>query len=294
MTTGFLRPHAVGFAMASLLASTPAAAEGSPLVWLSREISPAPPHAMRRVSSAGAYLLEMNVTTARAVASSQSFWDVTVGVSTYSVSNAESLSEELAFVGTVGGGTGGLEGQLDARFLVGWRGYVTDWQGPFVRIGAEDRQFGSFLTFVSLPAGRIGYEIIDNGLALDVGLEGAFDASATYGVYSGAPRDVSDSPTFGAFAWLVARPVQVGIRWDRLVPHNDGLLGGTPIDDLGTNGCIGWWRRALFVCANFEVTSGPAALPTTSSLFGTTAFSQTLSVGIGFVGSRAEAPRHAM
>jgi hypothetical protein len=285
--------HAAAFAIALLLACTRAAGDAPAPPAFSREISPAPPRAMHRASSAGWFLLGVSAETARAVASSRDAWGVTGGLWTYGVANVERFSTETGLGAAIGGGQSGLQGQLDCRFLIGWRGYVTDWQGPFVRVGAESQVFGSFLSFLSAPAGVVGYELVDSRVAFDVGLHGAFAARGGYGVYSGASRDVSDSPVFGAYAWMIAGPVQTGIRWDRLWPHNQGPLGQAPIDDLRTSACVAAGRFALMLCANLDIASGPAAVPSTPALFGTTGIEQSVSLGFGGVGSHAMAPGHS-
>jgi hypothetical protein len=284
---------AAAFAIAPLLVCARAAGDPPVSPAVSREISPAPARAMRRTSNAGWLLLGVRAETARAVASSHDSWGVTGGLWAYGVTNVEGVSTETGLAAAIGGGRNGLQGQLDLRFLIGWRGYVTDWQGPFVRVGVASQYFGSFLSFVSAPAGVVGYELVENRVALDVGVHGAFAASGGYDVYNGASRDVSDSPMFGAYAWMIAGPVQAGIRWDRLWPHDQGPLGATPIDDLGTSTCVAAGRFALVVCANLDITSGPAAVPAIPALFGTTEVVQSISLGLGGVVAHAVAPPHA-
>jgi hypothetical protein len=282
--------HAAASAIALLLASTRAAGDGPAPPAVSREISPAPRRAMHRASSAKLLLLGVSAQTSRAVASSQDGWGVTGGLWTSGIANVEGLSSETALAAAIGGGQGGLRGQLDARFLLGWRGYVTDWQGPFVRIGPEIQSLGSFLSFLSAPAGVVGYELVANRVAFDVGLHGAFIADGSYGVYKDASRDLSDSPVFGAYAWMISGPAEAGVRWARFWPHNQGPLGQTPIDDLRTSACLAARRFALILCANLDITSGPAAIPATPALFGTTGIVQSIALGFGGVGSRAVAP----
>jgi hypothetical protein len=248
---------------------------------------------MYRASSASLFLVGVSARTSRAIGSSQDGWGVTGGLWTYGVTSVEGLSTETGLAAAIGGGRGGLRGQLDARFLIGWRGYVTDWQGPFVRVGAESQLFGSFLSILSAPAAVVGYELAENGVAFDVGLHGAFAVSGGYGVYSGASRDVSDSPVFGAYAWMITGPAQAGIRWDRLLPHNQGPLGQAPIDDLRTSACVAAGRFALILCANLDLTSGPAAIPVVPALFKATGIVQSISLGFGGVGSHAMAPPHS-
>ncbi len=285
--------HAPAFAIARLLACTRAAGDTPVPPAVSQEISPAPPRAMHRASVADSFLVGVNTEITRAVASSQNGWGVTGGLWAYRVANVEGLSTETGLAAAIGGGQGGLRGQLVARYLIGWRGYVTDWQGPFVRVGAESQSFVSYLSFLSAPAGVVGYEFIKDRVAFDVGLHGAFAASGGYGVYSGASRDVSDSPVFGVYGWMIAGTVQAGIRWDRLWPHDQGPLGRAPIDDVVTSTCLGARRFALIVCANLDIASGPVAVPGTPALFGTTAIVQSISLGFGDVGSHAVAPPHS-
>jgi hypothetical protein len=235
----------------------------------------------------------VNTETTRAVASSQEGWGVTGGLWAYGVTNVEGISIETGFAAAIGGGQGGLRGQLVGRYLIGWRGYVTDWQGPFVRVGAESQSFVSYLSYLSAPVGVVGYEFVDKRVAFDVGLHGAFAASGGYGVYRGASRDVSDSPVLGIYAWMIAGPAQAGIRWDRLWPHDEGPLGRAPIDDVVTSACLATGRFALIVCGNLDIASGPAAVPGAPVLFGTTAIVQSITLGFGAVGSRAVAPPHS-
>jgi len=284
--------QAAGFTIAAFLAASRAAGDPPVSQAASQEISPPPPRAMHRVSNAGALFLGVSAASARAVATSSDTWSVTGGISGCRVANLEWRSTEANFAAAIGGGRGGLTGQLDGRLLFGWRGYVTDWQGPFVRVGYEGRLFGSSLPFLSIPAGVVGYEVIDGRIALDVGLHGAFAESAFYGVYRGASRDVSDSPLFGAYAWMIAPPIQAGLLWDRLSPHDSGPLGHAPIDDVRTSACIAAGRFALLMCANLELTSGPAVVPTGSALFGTAAVVESISIGLGGLTSHAEAPSH--
>jgi hypothetical protein len=282
--------HLGALAVALALTSGHAGAEQPAFPWMSREISPAPPRSMRRVSSAALFLVGLGLERSRAVSSSRDGWAITAGVSTIGVGNVEGLSTETALGAAIGGGPGGLVGLLDGRYLVGWRGYVTDWQGPFVRVGGETRAFGSFLPLLSVPDVVAGYEVIGRGLALDVGLHGAFALGAGYQIYSGASRDVSDSPVLGAYGWLIAHPVQVGLRWDRLWPHNDTSLGHDPIDDVRASACVATGRFVLVLCANLDMVSGPAPLSAGPALFQTTGFAQSISVGFGAIGASAEAP----
>jgi hypothetical protein len=245
---------------------------------------------MRRTSRAAWFLIGLSTETVRAVASSRAGWGVTGGLWSYGVANAEAFSEEVGLDAALGGGNGGVAGQLDARLLIGWRGYVTDFQGPFLRVGPEVQLFGSPLAFVSLPSGVIGYELVDNRVAFDVGLHGAFALSEIYGVYAGASRDVSDSPVFGAYAWLIARPVQASLRWDRLWPDGQGPFGTAPIDEVRASGCMATGRFALILCANFDIVSGPAAVAGHPGFFGTTEIAPSISLGFGGVGSGAEVP----
>jgi hypothetical protein len=245
---------------------------------------------MRRASSASWWLVGLRTETVRAVASSRAGWDVTGGLWSYGVSNVEGFSEEVGLNAALGGGNGGVAGQLDARLLMGWRGYVTDFQGPFVRVGPEVQLFGSPLAFVSLPSGVIGYELVDGRIAFDVGLHGAFALSEIYAVYSGATRDVSDSPVFGAYAWLIARPAQASLRWDRLWPHGQGPIDAAPIDDVRASACLATGRLALILCANFDIVSGPAAVAGHAGFFGTSEITPSISLGFGGVGSRGEVP----
>lgn len=245
---------------------------------------------MHRASGTGSFLLGLNAETVRAVASSGSGWGVTGGLWTSWVTNAEWLSGEGSIAAALGGGSAGLAGQLDARLLFGWRGYVTDWQGPFLRVGGETQLFGSALSIVSVPAGVVGYEVMDDRIAFDVGLHGAFAESAGYRVYAGASRDFSDSPVVGAYAWMVAPPAQAGLRWDRLWPHDQAALGQAPIDDLRASACVAARRFVLMVCANLDMTSGPAAVTASAALLRTTGIEQSISFGFGDVGTRAVAP----
>jgi hypothetical protein len=282
--------HAAAFALAGSLLTFGASADPPAPPALSREISPAPPRAMHRASSAGWFVLGVSSETVRAVSASSAGWSVTGGVWGDGVSNAEGLSMETAFAAAIGGGQGGVQGQLDARLLYGWRGYVTDWQGPFVRVGVDGRQFGSYLSSMAVPAGVAGYELVDGRVAFDVGVHGAFAESASFSVYSGGSRDVSDSPVLGAYAWMIAHPIRAELRWDRLWPHNQEPLGHAPIDDVGASACITAGRSMLILCASADIVSGPATVPAASGLFATTAILQSVSVGLGSVGSRAVAP----
>jgi hypothetical protein len=284
------RLNAAVFATASFLAAARAAGDPQILPAISQEISPAPRRAMHRASGTRSFLLGLDAETARVVTSSGRGWGVIGGLWASWVTNAEWLSGEGSLAAALGGGSGGLAGQLDARLLFGWRGYVTDWQGPFVRVGVESQLFGSFLTLVSLPAGVVGYELMDDRVAFDVGLHGAFAESAGYRVDAGASRDLSDSPLLGAYAWMIAPPVQTGFRWDRLWPHNQVSLGQAPIDDLRGSACVAARRSVLMVCANLDLTSGPAAVTTSAALLRTTGIEPSISFGFGGVGTRAVAP----
>jgi hypothetical protein len=281
---------ALALAAASFLAASRAAGDPPTSPATSQEISPPPPRAMHRASSAGSMLLGVSTQSARAVASSGAGWSVMAGLRTDWVTNAEWLSMEGALAAAVGGGSGGLAGRFDARLLAGWRGYVTDWQGPFVRVGGETHLVGSMLLITTAPAGVVGYELMHRHVAFDVGVRGAFALGASYGVYAGASRDVSDSPVLGAYAWMVAPPVRAGLQWDRLWPHQQGPLGRAPIDDLRASACVAARRFALILCADLDMTSGPAAVPTNSALFGTTGLVPSISVGLGDLGTRAVAP----
>jgi hypothetical protein len=68
-------------------------------------------------------------------------------------------------------------------------------------------------------------------------------------------------------------------------------LGHDPADDVRTSACLGGAGRvALVLCANLDITSGPARVSVGPALFATTAIVQSLSVGYGFLSAHAAAP----
>jgi hypothetical protein len=282
------RVKVAALALATWFAARPAA--GDPPADPSPPSDPVPqaPASPRR-SGAGWLLIGASAGATNAVSSSGTGGSLVLGFWSHGVGNFEAMSAEWSAALAGGGGSPEFQGTLEGRLLFGWRGYVTDWQGPFVRLGIEAQQYASPLSLVSAPAGVIGYELADDRLAFDIGLHGAFAADASYQIYSGTPRDVSDSPLAGAYAWLVAPPVEATLRWDRLLPHDVRPLGTDPLDEIRVSSCDQVKGR-LMICANLDLLYGPAALPSRTNLFGTTAVIESISLGIGRDWVRAQAP----
>jgi hypothetical protein len=222
----------------------------------------------------------------------RSGWGVTGKFSWFLVTNARSISEEGALTAALGGGTGGFQGEFGGRFLLGVRGYFTDWQGPFLRVGIDADLGRFFYSYVRLPLGELGYEYIRNGLAFDIGATAAYATSGSFGVYHDGDRDLGGSPITGAYSWLAADPVYTRVEWQHVLPPRGGPGSTLPVDVLQTSGCVGHklGQWPLMACLDMGWFDGLSLRPGTGELVSTRGLSATLSIGLGGVGASAQAP----
>jgi hypothetical protein len=215
-------------------------------------------------------------------------WGVTGEASWFSLTNLRLVSYEDAFTAAAGGGTGGFLGKLSGRALLGVRGYFTDWDGPFARVGA-DMSFARFYSYLRVPLAALGYEHIRGRLAFDIAVTGAYATSGSFGIYKDGGRDLGGSPVVGAYSWLASDPVFARLEWQRLFPPAGGPGSTLPIDVVQSSSCIarrfGAWP--LMVCFDVGLYDGRSLRPGTGDLIPTLGISEGISVGLGGVGTGA-------
>jgi hypothetical protein len=179
-----------------------------------------------------------------------------------------------------------VQGELDGRLLYGVRGYFTDWQGPFVRVGADGAAAHLYYSYTRLPLAEVGYEYMRGPLAFDAGVTSAYGTAGRFGLYQASSSDPGSSPMAGAFAWFAMSPAYARVDWQRVL----GPVGTFPIDVVTTSGCgmhlFGSWP--LMVCLGVGYIDRQAQVGAGEFVM-TRALTGGFSIGLGQVGSGAQA-----
>jgi hypothetical protein len=174
------------------------------------------------------------------------------------VTNSRLYDGRYDLLGALGYGGGQVAGELRVDLLLGLRGYFTDAQGPFVRVGLVSHRLdnASFSRDYTAGAGEAGYQYMTPSLSLEVGAQGGLT--------------LRDSALVGGFATLAASQLlMVRAEWQRFYETS-----GTVVDEVSTRGCV-TIRRVVPVCLTFWSDTSPTMQLTESYA--------TLSIGFGAV-----------
>jgi hypothetical protein len=158
----------------------------------------------------------------------------------FAVTNIRAYEQRLEVLGALGYGGRDVEGEARLDWLLGVRGYVTDSQGPFLRVGWVSHILAnhSFATNYAAVAGEAGYQVITPSLGFEVGAQGGVT--------------LRDSALMGGFATLaVSRHVLLRAQWQRFYETS-----GVVVDEVSTRGCV-MVRPAVPVCLAFWSNTGP-------------------------------------
>lgn len=194
----------------------------------------------------------------------------------------------------LGGGGGGLEGELGGSIAVGAGILVDDGhQGPFVRVGfngyllANDSFFHSNLQF---PQGQVGWHLGSReGFLLEAALTGGPMLDGRFNVGDEARRKLGGSPSYGAYADLFVGPLTGTLSWIRTEARSDP---GTAVDGLEGQICLSTGRAqketGLGLCFDGRYTRGDVqfGMPIQTNAASTTYLGLTL--GFGFTQSKKE------
>jgi hypothetical protein len=187
-------------------------------------------------------------TTGGALASFELFW----------VTNNRLYDSRYDLLGALGYDGGRAAGELRLDLLFGVRGYFTDAEGPFVRVGLVSHRLdnASFSSDYVAGAGEAGYQYMTSSFSLEVGARGGLT--------------FRDSALVGGFATLAASQLlMVRAEWQRFYETS-----GTVVDEVSTRGCV-TIRRVVPICLAFWSDTSPTMQLTESYA--------TLSVGLGAV-----------
>lgn len=163
--------------------------------------------------------------------------------------------------GAIGGGSDGLEGELDWSSTGGVRGYFGDTHGPFARVGLGMQLLGNnklYRSSFELPEAHVGYQYAGNGIVAEL----AGTASLVLGgrFYTGdrAERRIDTEPALGGFATVQFDGFRVHATATRIFARQ--TAPGTPIDQLETQACINP-VSVVFLCAHGSYHRGDVRLP---------------------------------
>jgi len=186
----------------------------------------------------------------------------------------------------LGTGSGGLEMRYAGDLLLGLRAYVTDHQGPLVRIGLISRSDSNDIvdaTIVAPLSGEVGYEYVDGDMLFEIVARGGYATNGTWSTAGATQRALDGSTLVGASAWLVSRPMSVRVEWWRDLPS-----AGASFDTASASTCggLGWtgqpgeslqWQ----LCGLISSYSGFLSAPGAQAPLQASGASASLMVGLG-------------
>ncbi len=163
--------------------------------------------------------------------------------------------------GAIGGGTDGLEGELDWSSTGGVRGYFGDTHGPFARIGLGLQLLGNnkiYRSSFELPEAHVGYQYAGNGIVVEVAGTASLVLGGRYYTGDHAERRIDTEPAVGGFATVHFDGFRLHGAATRIFARQTGP--GTPIDQLETQACINP-VSIVFLCAHGSYHRGDVELP---------------------------------
>ena len=211
-----------------------------------------------------------------------------MGVSNYarSLLNYRAVGHSL-----LGGGSGGLEGELGGTVAVGVGFLIDGKQGPFVRIGVRGYILGNdsfFHSNIEFPQGSVGWHLGSRqGFMLEAGLTTGAMLDGRFNVGDEGRRRLGSSGAFGAYVDAFIGPLVGTAEWVRTRAVSDP---GTPVDAIDGHLCLSTGRdkkeTGLALCFDGRHTRGDVLFgsPIQTSAASTTYFG--LTIGFGFAQSK--------
>jgi hypothetical protein len=178
--------------------------------------------------------------------------------STERFATRNSLSVHFLGFASIGGGTAGNEGALGGSLDFGWRGFVTDKSGPFLRVGLSGLLIGHDAFYVSMLEpfqGRAGYQILDGDRVLELGMTHGFIPVGRFDPGREARRDLGRSKELGGYAAVHYS----GFRVDASFMHVFDAEPGFDRDDVELARALFCnYQLAVTICADALFTRGEA------------------------------------
>jgi hypothetical protein len=192
------------------------------------------------------------------------------------------FSKRSTWFAAIGGGSDGLEGQLESSSRAGVRGYFGRDHGPFARAGLGFQFLGNNKLYRSqfeLPQMDVGYQLMNDTVLVEVAATASLVLGGRYYTGDHAERRIDTEPSVGGLLTVQADPVRLHVTAQRIFAAQTGP--GTPIDQAQAQLCA-TIISPVFVCAHAGYHRGDVELPTggfresTVRYFGGT-------LGVGFI-----------
>lgn len=211
-----------------------------------------------------------------------------MGVSNYAGSIFTYRATGLSLLG---GGSGGLEGQLGGTLAVGLGFLIDGKQGPFARVGVRGYILGNdsfFHSNIQFPEASVGWHLGSrHGFLLEGGLTAGPMLDGRFNVGDEGRRRLGSSGAFGAYVDAFIGPLTGTAQWVRTSAVSDP---GTVVDAIDGHLCLSTGRSkketGLALCFDGRHTRGDVLFgsPIQTSAAATTYFG--LTIGFGFAQSK--------
>jgi hypothetical protein len=171
------------------------------------------------------------------------------------------LSIRSTWFAAIGGGSDGLEGQLENSQTFGVRGYFGDDHGPFARAGFAYQIMGNnkfYRSYVELPRVEAGYQVLTPGVLLEVSGRAGLVLGGRYYTGDHAERRIDSELEWGGTATVQIDPLRLYASVMRIQAGQTGP--GTPIDQADAALCVNPWK-GLLLCGHGAFHRGDVELP---------------------------------
>ncbi len=167
----------------------------------------------------------------------------------------------LSSYAAIGGGSGGLEGQIEQTLTAGVRGYLGDDHGPFARLGLGFQVLGNnkiYRSSFELPVVEAGYQLFNDDVLIEAGARSGLVLGGRYNVGDDSHRRIDTEPELGGFFTLQAEPFRAQASFTRTFARQ--TLTGTPIDQASGAVCAAL-AEVFYLCGNAAHHRGDVRLP---------------------------------
>ena len=171
------------------------------------------------------------------------------------------LTRRSTWFMAIGGGSDGLEGQLESASRIGVRGYFGEDHGPFARAGLGFQFLGNNKIYRSqfeLPAVDVGYQLLNEDMLFEVAAVGSLVLGGRFYLGDSAERRIDTEPAAGASVTLQIDPVRLYATGQRIFAKQTGP--GTPIDQVQAQLCVEPFEDVI-VCGHGGYHQGAVEYP---------------------------------